>query len=55
MTNSLARESDNPVGKGIRRKRMISCNEMYKGSNFALYRKIAHFLKVLKTRNMSCN
>ena len=35
----LVRATDGIVGRGIDKKRMIACNELYRGSNFALARK----------------
>jgi len=50
ITNQLAIVGDNLVGIGDKRKRMAVCNVRHRGSNFASYQKIAHFLLVLMSR-----
>jgi hypothetical protein len=39
LGSDLVRENDGIVGIGIDKKRMAACNELYRGSKFALTRK----------------
>ena len=47
ITNFSVMRSDNLVGIGDKRKRMVVCNVWHRGSKFASYWKIADFLLVL--------
>jgi hypothetical protein len=51
-----ARENDGIDGRGIGKKRMTSCNEVYRGSKFALTRKSADLLSgvSLHARRRTC-
>ena len=46
-----ARNDDGIAGNGDSKKRMASCNEVYRGSKFALTRKSADLLKVFHCMN----
>ena len=54
--NDLARGNDGPEGRGIGKKRKATCNELYRGSRFALTRKGADLLLVFhgKERRYTC-
>lgn len=41
--NQSVKKGDGAEGKGLWRKRMTLCNEVYRGSKFALIRKDADF------------
>jgi len=49
--NDLARGNDDLEGKGIGKKRKATCNELYRGSKFALTRKGADLPMVFHCMN----
>ena len=49
--NDLARGNDGPEGRGIGKKRKATCNELYRGSRFALTRKGADLPVVFHCMN----
>ena len=49
--NNLARGNDGLEGRGIGKKRRVTCNELYRGSKFALTRKGADLSMVFHCMN----